>query len=89
MTIESENIRVMHRECLEKNKGTFDIKIGDFTKIRFGMDGPGEFMWIKVTDAKGDRLEGILGNDPVILENIKCGDMIIFFKGDVCDRIRD
>lgn len=46
MTIESQNnIRVAHRECIEKIKGTFDIEVGDYAKIRFGDDGPGEYMW--------------------------------------------
>ena len=89
MTIESRNIRPVHRECVEKNKGTFNIKVGDYAKIRFGRDSPGEYMWVKVTDVNGDRLEGTLDNDPVILENMKYEDMIIFYKGDVCDRIRE
>lgn len=37
----------------------------------------------------GDKLEGTLDNDPAIVENIKCGDTVIFDKGDVCDKARD
>lgn len=82
------NTGMVCRDCAERNKGTFEIKVGDYAKIRFGRDSPGEYMWVKVTDVNGDRLEGTLDNDPIILENMKCGDMIIFDKGDVCDRIR-
>jgi uncharacterized protein YegJ (DUF2314 family) len=90
MTVEPQNIKVACRECLEKNKGVFDIEIGDYVKIRFGEDdSQGEYMWIKVTNVSGDRCEGTLDNDPVIVENIKCGDIIIFWHGDVCERIRD
>ena len=88
MTIEPQNIRVAHRECLEKNKGTFNIELGDYAKIRFGRDSPGEYMWVIVTSVNGDKLEGTLDNDPAIMENLKCGDVIMFDKGDVCDRIR-
>jgi uncharacterized protein YegJ (DUF2314 family) len=89
MTVEPQNVRVAHRECIEKYKGTFNIEVGDYAKIRFGRDSPGEYMWVKVTDVNGDRVEGTLDNDPEILDHMKCGDMIVFYKGDVCDRIRE
>lgn len=89
MTVEPQNIRVACRECIEKIRGTFDIEVGDYAKIRFGGDGPGEYMWVKVTNVTGGKLEGTLDNDPVIIENIKCGDLVIFDKGDVCDKARD
>jgi uncharacterized protein YegJ (DUF2314 family) len=89
MTIESQNIRVAHRECIEKIKGTFDIEVGDYAKIRFEDDGQGEYMWVKVTNVTGDKLEGTLNNDPVRVKNIKCGDLVLFDKGDVCDKIMD
>lgn len=72
-----------------ENKGTFDIEVGDYAKIRFGGDSPGEYMWVKVTNVNGNKLEGTLDNDPVIVEDVKCGDIVIFGKEDVCDRIRD
>ena len=88
MTIEPQNVRVACRECIEKNKGTFDIEVGDYAKIRFGRDSPGEYMWVKVTNVNGDKIEGILDNDPGIVEDVRYGDIIIFWNGDVCNRIR-
>ncbi len=83
------NVGVVCRDCMEKNKGTFEIEIGDYSKIRFGDSGPGEYMWVKVMYIDGNKIEGILDNDPIIVQNVKYGDKIIFDKGDICDRIRD
>jgi uncharacterized protein YegJ (DUF2314 family) len=84
-----DNIRRVCKDCMEKNKGTFDIEIGDYVKLRFGGIGPGEYMWVKVNNISGKKFVGTLDNDPVFLENVKCGDVVTFDKGDVCDRIRD
>ncbi len=91
------NVGVVCRDCMEKNKGIFEIEIGDYSKIRFGDyskirfgdSGPGEYMWVKVMHIDGNKIEGILDNDPIIVQNVKYGDKIIFDKGDICDRIRD
>jgi uncharacterized protein YegJ (DUF2314 family) len=88
MTVEPQNIRTVCTECIEKNKGTFDIEVGDYAEIRFGRDSPGEYMWVKVKNVSGDKIEGILDNDPEIVEDVECGDRIIFWNGDVCNRIR-
>lgn len=90
--MEKENPRNMIqvcRGCMEKNKGTFDIEIGDYAKIRFGDASPGEYMWIKVTKVNGNKLEGTLDNDPVIVKDVKFGDTVTFLKENVCERIRD
>lgn len=88
----SDNMIVTCKNCSEQmypNKGNFDIKIGDYIKIRFEEEDKGEYMWVKVKNIDGDKYEGDLDNDPVLIRNISYGDRVKFTKDDVCDRIRD
>ncbi len=87
---EIDNIRLVRRDCMEKNKGMFDVEIGDCVKIRFieNESKGGEYMWVNVTEVSGDKLCGILNNDPAVVKNVKCGDEVIFDKGEVCDKMR-
>lgn len=85
------NIIVTCTDCAEKmypNKGNFDIKVGDSVKIHFEEEHAGEFMWVKVEKINGDIFEGILNNDPVLMNNVCYGDRVMFTKEEVCDRIR-
>ena len=48
-----------------------------------------EFMWVKVTehmqlDGK-TMLVGDLDNDPLFVENYKCGDGVAFDRNEICD----
>ncbi len=77
----------------EANPNTFEIpsleekqelKAGDIVKLGFEAteefdDGPsGERMWVRTTKIKGDDYEGTLSNDPVVIEDLKHGDKVIF-----------
>lgn len=85
------NIFLTRKDCSEKmypNKGNFDIKVGDYAKIHFEREDTGEYMWVEVKKVNGDAFEGILGNDPVLIEGVKYGDTVTFTKDEVCDRLR-
>ena len=86
------NIIITCKDCADRmyiNKGNFDIKVGDFVKLRFDEGYGEEYMWVIVKKQNGDLFEGILDNDPVIMTNMKCGDKVIFDKNEVVDRIRN
>jgi hypothetical protein len=50
------------------------LEPGDFAKLCFDN---AERMWVRITEAKGSRYEGLLDNDPVVVR-LKCGDRIRF-----------
>ncbi len=82
------NIVLTCKECSDEmypNKGKFDVKVGEFAKIRFEAENSltSESMWIKVTKVNGDELEGVLDNDPIFIKSVKCGDIVTFKKEDV------
>lgn len=79
------NIVLTCRECSDEmypNKGKFDVKVGEFAKIRFEAENglTSESMWIKVTKVNGDELEGVLDNDPIFIKSVKYGDIVKFKK---------
>ncbi len=88
---DQSNIIVTCRDCANNmypNKGKFDVKVGDSVKIVFKGENGTESMWVIVKKVNGDVFEGILNNDPVLINGISCGDKVIFSKDEVCGRIR-
>lgn len=84
------NILYVCKDCIEKmypNKGLLKVGVGEFAKIKFTDENGSEYMWVKVTvvDKEKGEYEGILDNDPVIVECVKYGDNVSFKKDDIFD----
>ncbi len=43
------------------------------------------WMWVEVVSWKGDRVEGILQNDPYYVPGLKAGSRVAFSEADVVD----
>lgn len=88
------NIGFIHDECATerkaewqaKNKNTI-IPVGKHVKLAFKQRDRVEHMWVKVTKYKAKKKEytGILDNDPVIVTNVKDGDIVTFNHEDIED----
>lgn len=48
-----------------------------------------EAMWVMVTKQEGDRLTGILDNDPVFCSGLEVGDEVVFGLEEVVDVFSD
>ena len=50
--------------------------------FQFDSDDPeapsAERMWVEITEISGRRFKGILDNDPVYIDDLKCGDPVTF-----------
>ena len=85
---EQGNIMLVCKGCSENiypNKGTFDVNVGDFVKLKF-TDGNGtEYMWVEVinVDKENNKYEGRLDNDPVLIQYVKYNDNLEFQKEDI------
>ncbi len=64
------------REDFQKTFDKYSLKIGNFVKKGFKEKEEVEHMWVKITGLKGDRIVGILNNEPVVLKDIKLGDFV-------------
>lgn len=51
------------------------VNVGDFVKLCFN---DRERMWVQVTYRNGDKLKGTLANDPILIKDLKYGDLIDF-----------
>ena len=92
VTEDLSNIILICKDCHDQmypDKGKLDVGIGNYVKIGFKGKYSNEYMWAKVTWGNGNEFEGILDNDPVIIEKLKCGDNVKFSKDDVCDIMRE
>lgn len=83
-----DNVVLVCKECGEKmypNKGTFDVHVGDFAKLKFTDKFGSEYMWVKVVkaDKENNKYEGCLDNDPVLVQYVKYDDKIEFKKDDI------
>lgn len=89
MEEKKENIMFLCSDCSNKaypNKGKLKAKVGKYAKLKFTGGFTDEYMWVKVTKVGEDGWsEGILDNDPVIVDNIKCGDNVTFREEDIFD----
>lgn len=55
------------------------IEPGSHVKLIFeAADGPGERMWVRVTEIDGEQYVGSLDNDPFIMTHLGRGDTIHF-----------
>lgn len=85
---EQKNIVFVCKECSEKmfpDKGTLDVNVGDFAKLKF-VDGYGtEYMWVEVVkvDKENNKYEGRLDNDPVLVQCVGYNDNVEFQKEDI------
>ena len=82
------NLRLVCKGCSEKmypNKGTFDVQVGDFAKLKFTDGDDAEYMWVQVTKADKDskQYEGRLDNDPVLVQSVAYNDNVEFKKEDI------
>lgn len=85
-----DNIVLICKDCVEKiypNKGKLDTDVGNFAKVKFTDENGSEYMWVKVVKADKEKgeYEGILDNEPVIVECTEYGDTILFKKEDIFD----
>lgn len=87
---EDPNVILVCKECSENmfpNKGTFDVQVGDFTKLKFADDSAlgAEYMWVEVTKADKDnnKYEGRIDNDPIVVKSVRFNDIIKFQKEDI------
>lgn len=67
----------------------FDWFSGTYCKLGFpASEGRNEYMWVKVlgTETEGDEtfLIGTLDNDPVYVQDYKCGDGVLFSRTEIC-----
>ena len=52
---------------------------GSLVKLGFEEDGSGaERMWVEVKSIQDNVLEGVLDNDPTLIQSIKAGDSLSF-----------
>lgn len=87
-----DNIMFVCKECSQEmypKKGTFDPKVGDSIKLKFSESGRNEYMWVNVTKCDGEKYEGVLDNDPIFIEGLKCGDNVKFGKDEILDIYQD
>lgn len=94
---DQENIIMTCEECSKNmypNKGKLDAKVEDYVKLKFRGKKGNEYMWVKVTniDKPNDGItddvynfEGVLDNDPVLVDDMKCGDIVRFRKEDILE----
>ena len=83
-----KNIMLVCKECSDNmypNKGTFDVCIGDFVKLKFTESFGNEYMWVEVVkaDIENNKYEGRLDNDPVLVQCVVYNDNVEFKKEDI------
>ncbi|MHA7132259.1 DUF2314 domain-containing protein [Oerskovia turbata] len=65
---------------------TSDVVPGTLVKLVFLPDeGIGERMWVRVTEIDGDRMAGLLDNDPAGIVGLLAGDRVEFERRHVLD----
>ena len=82
------NIVLVCKECSDKmypDKGTFDVNVGDFAKLKFTDSFGNEYMWVEATKADKDNneYEGRLDNDPALVQYVAYNENIKFKKEDI------
>lgn len=83
-----DNIILTCKECAEKmypDKGTFDVRVGDFAKLKFTDGNRVEYMWVEVVkvDKENNKYEGRVDNDPVLVQSVKYNEKVEFKKDDI------
>lgn len=85
-----QNVVMICKDCAEKmfpDKGTFDVKVGEFVKLKFTDKFGTEYMWVKAikVDKENNKYEGLLDNDPVLVRCVTYGDKVEFHKENVLE----
>lgn len=86
----SEKRKALTQEDIEEKLMTA-LKDGHFfIKVAFAEDASVEHMWVKVSAADFDakKVGGILDNDPVLIQQCKAGDKVIFNFSDIEEIMR-
>jgi len=78
-------------DCVQRNKEhpeTFHIPSvdeksllgkGDYVKLCFETkSGGSERMWVEITEIEGNSFKGVLDNNPVVVNELTCGDELQF-----------
>lgn len=81
------------REQLEKLKTDFTAGLspGEFIQVKAPFetpDGGSEWMWVEILSWDGDKIRGLLKNEPYNIPNLKGGAEVIVVQGDVFDYMR-
>lgn len=75
-----------HPEAFPIPEDTSGVVPGALVKLVFLPDeGIGERMWVLVTEVDGDRMVGVLDNDPAAIMGLLAGDRIEFERRHVLD----
>ena len=70
-------------------EGGLKVEPGDIVKVRFEQDGLNEHMWVRVTQVLlGGDIRGILDNQPIIVENVKYGQVVVKSQDTITGFIR-
>ncbi|MFF3066563.1 DUF2314 domain-containing protein [Oerskovia sp. NPDC057915] len=77
---------VQHPRTYPVPEDTSGVAPGTLVKLVFLPDeGIGERMWVLVTEVDGDRLVGVLDNDPAAIVGLLAGDRVEFERRHVLD----
>jgi hypothetical protein len=95
-----ENVQIIHSDAFRLCPQITELPAnltGHTVKIPFNVPPPAgqedesalicrqEYMWVKVFCDGGDLLLGILGNDPVLSDHLKNGDVVAFRRQTIVD----
>ena len=68
------------------------LEPGEFIEVKAPFraeNGATEWMWVEVTSWKGDRIKGVLNNDPEEVANLRAGQIVEVREGDVFDYLHN
>lgn len=80
------NPRTFHLPPASEREG---LRVGDYAKLVFEGERGGDRMWVRVDLVEAGRYRGTLGNDPVYVEGIGCGEVVRFGPEHVCAVARE
>jgi uncharacterized protein YegJ (DUF2314 family) len=64
---------------------------GEFIQVKSPFDTPDggrEWMWVEVTSWTGDKIKGLLSNEPFNIPDLHAGQVVEVSEADVFDYIR-
>jgi len=90
---DSETMEIAHRKAMDelptvKERMQRGLPLGSIVYVKHGFPtahGDREFMWIAVQTWNGNRISGILANDPVDVPGRRTGDRVEIAETDVFD----
>ena len=74
-----------------RNAFTRGLDPGEFIQVKAPFESPDgghEWMWVEVTAWKGNRIEGLLNNEPFNIPSLQAGQVVSVKQKDVFDYIR-